>query len=225
MHFVESHNASILTNLVNLQKSMIHSSLQIEKSGNDAMFSNYVIVGGHLVRCKQTGAGNTMQANILVTSSLHFFRLILFCQWVWKAVTADLMVLCFLFCLLSIAQNNMCRKKLMAKSFSNRLLGAWLLFQGFLFFPVGLPVFFVGGPAWAMDWCPMPNDVLNEYVAISCYRDMDQCQFYDEVEPYPGLIQIWDLSNIQNRYSKCMYLSCDVFVKIINVLSSNYSRK
>ncbi|XP_033100681.1 uncharacterized protein LOC117104116 isoform X2 [Anneissia japonica] len=52
---------------------------------------------------------------------------------------------------------------------------------------------FVGGPVWAMAWCPTPvsSHSANQYAAISCHQTFDSVHKCCTRYVYPGAIQIW----------------------------------
>ncbi|NXQ48118.1 TF3C2 factor, partial [Catharus fuscescens] len=54
--------------------------------------------------------------------------------------------------------------------------------------------FFVGGPVWAMEWCPTPEgSAAPQYVAVSCHRSMEETHSVAGLHSGPALLQIWDL--------------------------------
>nr|XP_056709397.1 general transcription factor 3C polypeptide 2 [Euleptes europaea] len=58
--------------------------------------------------------------------------------------------------------------------------------------------FFVGGPIWAMEWCPTPEgSVASQYVAISCNQGMDDRHSLVGIHTGPALLQLWELGPIQ----------------------------
>ncbi|XP_031437212.1 general transcription factor 3C polypeptide 2 isoform X2 [Clupea harengus] len=60
--------------------------------------------------------------------------------------------------------------------------------------------FFVGGPVWAMEWCPCPDGSTgSQYVAMYCNRDMDSRHKVKSLHTGPGLLQIWDLGDLNYR--------------------------
>ncbi|NWH71626.1 TF3C2 factor, partial [Piaya cayana] len=58
--------------------------------------------------------------------------------------------------------------------------------------------FFVGGPVWAMEWCPSPEgSVAAQYVAIYCHRSMEETHSVAGLHCGPALLQLWDLGSLQ----------------------------
>ncbi|CAN2391372.1 transcription by RNA polymerase III, partial [Pristimantis euphronides] len=54
--------------------------------------------------------------------------------------------------------------------------------------------FFVGGPVWALDWCPtICGSASCQYVALYCHRGMDDRHRLDVVHTGPALLQLWRL--------------------------------
>ncbi|XP_029532536.1 general transcription factor 3C polypeptide 2 isoform X1 [Oncorhynchus nerka] len=63
-------------------------------------------------------------------------------------------------------------------------------------------LFYTGGPVWAMDWCPSPDGApASQYAAIYCHRNLDDQHRMNELYTKPGLIQIWDLGQLQYNTS------------------------
>ncbi|XP_057678778.1 general transcription factor 3C polypeptide 2 [Corythoichthys intestinalis] len=57
---------------------------------------------------------------------------------------------------------------------------------------------YTGGPVWAMEWCPMPdNAVASQYLAIACHRNMDDQHFYHETYSGPALVQLWEVGTLE----------------------------
>ncbi|XP_029902818.1 general transcription factor 3C polypeptide 2 isoform X2 [Myripristis murdjan] len=57
---------------------------------------------------------------------------------------------------------------------------------------------YAGGPVWAMEWCPSPDDATaKQYVALACHRGMDDQHFANKKYTEPGLIQLWDLGKLE----------------------------
>ncbi|XP_076011034.1 general transcription factor 3C polypeptide 2 [Genypterus blacodes] len=55
-----------------------------------------------------------------------------------------------------------------------------------------------GGPMWAMEWCPTPDGATTtQYIALACHQGMDDQHFIKEMYTEPGLIQLWDVGNLQ----------------------------
>ncbi|XP_074847689.1 general transcription factor 3C polypeptide 2 isoform X2 [Carettochelys insculpta] len=58
--------------------------------------------------------------------------------------------------------------------------------------------FFVGGPVWAMEWCPCPEgSAAPQYVALYCNKDMDEKHSLSELHTGPALLQLWALGTLQ----------------------------
>lgn len=58
--------------------------------------------------------------------------------------------------------------------------------------------FFVGGPVWAMDWCPTPEgSAAPQYVAVSCHRSMEETHSVSGLHSGPALLQLWSLGVLQ----------------------------
>ncbi|KAJ8009120.1 hypothetical protein DPEC_G00085560 [Dallia pectoralis] len=63
-------------------------------------------------------------------------------------------------------------------------------------------MFYTGGPVWAMDWCPTPDGArANQYAAIYSHKDLDHQHKINRLYTEPGLIQIWDLGQLQYNTS------------------------
>ncbi|XP_062324167.1 general transcription factor 3C polypeptide 2 isoform X1 [Osmerus eperlanus] len=55
-------------------------------------------------------------------------------------------------------------------------------------------LFYVGGPVWALDWCPTPEGAqARQYAALYCHGDQDEQHRFNQTHAQPGLIQLWDL--------------------------------
>ncbi len=60
----------------------------------------------------------------------------------------------------------------------------------------------VGGPVWAMAWCPTPlGESAQQYIAVYCHRSVAQCHRLGKPDSQPSLIQIWDCG-ITNEHGK-----------------------
>ncbi|NXC24459.1 TF3C2 factor, partial [Campylorhamphus procurvoides] len=58
--------------------------------------------------------------------------------------------------------------------------------------------FFVGGPVWAMEWCPTPEgSAAPQYVAVSCHRSMEETHSMAGLHTGPALLQLWGLGTLQ----------------------------
>ncbi|XP_047674883.1 general transcription factor 3C polypeptide 2 isoform X1 [Tachysurus fulvidraco] len=59
-------------------------------------------------------------------------------------------------------------------------------------------LFFVGGPVWAMEWCPVPEGAAHkQYVALYCNRNMDDRHKVNKLHTEHALLQLWDLGKLQ----------------------------
>ncbi|XP_061481968.1 general transcription factor 3C polypeptide 2 isoform X3 [Rhineura floridana] len=58
--------------------------------------------------------------------------------------------------------------------------------------------FFVGGPVWAMEWCPTPEGaVASQYLAVYCNPGMDDRHSLVGTHTGPALLQLWECGPIQ----------------------------
>ncbi|XP_071598490.1 general transcription factor 3C polypeptide 2 isoform X2 [Heliangelus exortis] len=58
--------------------------------------------------------------------------------------------------------------------------------------------FFVGGPVWAMEWCPSPEgSAAPQYVALYCHRSMEETHGAAGLHRGPALLQLWGLGSLQ----------------------------
>ncbi|NXX76021.1 TF3C2 factor, partial [Urocolius indicus] len=58
--------------------------------------------------------------------------------------------------------------------------------------------FFVGGPVWAMEWCPCPEgSAAAQYVALYCHRSMEETHSMTGLHGGPALLQLWGLGTLQ----------------------------
>lgn len=58
--------------------------------------------------------------------------------------------------------------------------------------------FFVGGPIWAMEWCPTPEGAsAAQYVALYCHRTMEETHSVVGLHQGPALLQLWGLGTLQ----------------------------
>ncbi|XP_061668859.1 general transcription factor 3C polypeptide 2 isoform X2 [Syngnathoides biaculeatus] len=56
---------------------------------------------------------------------------------------------------------------------------------------------YTGGPVWAMEWCPTPdNAVASQYLALACRRDMQEEHYFHKTYSGPGLVQLWDVGTL-----------------------------
>ncbi|XP_060948064.1 general transcription factor 3C polypeptide 2 [Limanda limanda] len=59
-----------------------------------------------------------------------------------------------------------------------------------------------GGPVWAMEWCPTPDGApATQYLAVACHRGMDDQHYVNKTYTGPGLIQLWDMGNMEYNSS------------------------
>ncbi|XP_060770165.1 general transcription factor 3C polypeptide 2 isoform X2 [Neoarius graeffei] len=59
-------------------------------------------------------------------------------------------------------------------------------------------LFFVGGPVWAMEWCPIPEGAEHiQYAAVYCNRNMDDRHKMNKLHTEQVLLQLWDLGKLQ----------------------------
>lgn len=60
--------------------------------------------------------------------------------------------------------------------------------------------FFVGGPVWAMEWCPSPEgSAASQYVALYCHRGMEETHSVAGLHGGPALLQLWGLGTLQQE--------------------------
>uniref|UniRef100_A0A8D2IZ52 General transcription factor 3C polypeptide 2 n=1 Tax=Varanus komodoensis TaxID=61221 RepID=A0A8D2IZ52_VARKO len=58
--------------------------------------------------------------------------------------------------------------------------------------------FFVGGPVWAVEWCPTPEgSQAAQHVAVSCNPSMDERHTLVGIHKGPALLQLWELGPLQ----------------------------
>ncbi|XP_036437078.1 general transcription factor 3C polypeptide 2 [Colossoma macropomum] len=59
-------------------------------------------------------------------------------------------------------------------------------------------LFFVGGPVWAMEWCPLPEGAAEtQYAALYCNRSVDDRHKANVLCTEQTLLQLWDLGKLQ----------------------------
>lgn len=63
---------------------------------------------------------------------------------------------------------------------------------------LGIYWLFTGGPNWAMSWCPVPENVKTQYLAISCHPKPDLEHKEMEIYKYPSLVQLWIFNSLDN---------------------------
>uniref|UniRef100_A0A8B9EBN1 General transcription factor 3C polypeptide 2 n=1 Tax=Anser cygnoides TaxID=8845 RepID=A0A8B9EBN1_ANSCY len=62
--------------------------------------------------------------------------------------------------------------------------------------------FFVGGPVWAMEWCPTPEgSAATQYVCLYCHKSMDETHSVAGLHRGPALLQLWSLGTLQQEGS------------------------
>lgn len=60
--------------------------------------------------------------------------------------------------------------------------------------------FFVGGPVWAMEWCPTPEgSAAPQYVCLYCHKSMDETHSVAGLHRGPALLQLWSLGTLQQE--------------------------
>ncbi|NWX76279.1 TF3C2 factor, partial [Alca torda] len=60
--------------------------------------------------------------------------------------------------------------------------------------------FFVGGPVWAMEWCPSPEgSAADQYVAVYCHGSMEETHSVAGLHGGPALLQLWGLGTLQQE--------------------------
>ncbi|KAM6085730.1 general transcription factor 3C polypeptide 2 isoform 1-T1 [Theristicus caerulescens] len=60
--------------------------------------------------------------------------------------------------------------------------------------------FFVGGPVWAMEWCPSPEgSAAPQYVALYCHGSMEETHSVAGLHGGPALLQLWGLGTLQHE--------------------------
>lgn len=60
--------------------------------------------------------------------------------------------------------------------------------------------FFVGGPVWAMEWCPSPEgSAAAQYVAVYCHGSMEETHSVAGLHGGPALLQLWGLGALQQE--------------------------
>uniref|UniRef100_A0A8C5CFY7 General transcription factor IIIC, polypeptide 2, beta n=1 Tax=Gadus morhua TaxID=8049 RepID=A0A8C5CFY7_GADMO len=59
---------------------------------------------------------------------------------------------------------------------------------------------FVGGPVWALEWCPLPDGATaHQYLALACHQGMDQQHVFNQMYAGAGLVQLWDMGGLDYR--------------------------
>uniref|UniRef100_A0A8C3I358 General transcription factor 3C polypeptide 2 n=1 Tax=Chrysemys picta bellii TaxID=8478 RepID=A0A8C3I358_CHRPI len=70
--------------------------------------------------------------------------------------------------------------------------------------------FFVGGPVWAMEWCPCPEgSAAPQYVALYCNKGMDEKHSLAELHTGPALLQLWALGILQPEAGLAYAIAAD----------------
>ncbi|NWX17245.1 TF3C2 factor, partial [Aegotheles bennettii] len=60
--------------------------------------------------------------------------------------------------------------------------------------------FFVGGPVWALEWCPSPEgSVAPQYLAVYCHGSMEATHSAAGLHGGPALLQLWGLGTLQQE--------------------------
>lgn len=62
----------------------------------------------------------------------------------------------------------------------------------------GTKLMFVGGPVWALSWCPMPLEETRQFLAVACHPEMNMIHAQGSTHAYNSLIQIWDCGKLDN---------------------------
>ncbi|XP_051265270.1 general transcription factor 3C polypeptide 2 [Dicentrarchus labrax] len=63
-------------------------------------------------------------------------------------------------------------------------------------------VLYAGGPVWAMEWCPTPDGAAaSQYIALACHRGMDDQHYVNKTYTGPGLVQLWDVGELEYNSS------------------------
>nr|XP_022326317.1 uncharacterized protein LOC111126165 [Crassostrea virginica]XP_022326325.1 uncharacterized protein LOC111126165 [Crassostrea virginica]XP_022326335.1 uncharacterized protein LOC111126165 [Crassostrea virginica] len=58
---------------------------------------------------------------------------------------------------------------------------------------------FVGGPVWGLAWCPMPHNIISDqFLAISCHREMDEKHETKVLYTGNGSIQLWNVGKLNS---------------------------
>ncbi|EDO32238.1 predicted protein [Nematostella vectensis] len=58
--------------------------------------------------------------------------------------------------------------------------------------------FYVGGPVWAMSWCPVPDkcNTADQYLLIAAHRSHDKDHKLNELYREKGLLQLWNMGKL-----------------------------
>ncbi|NXJ86080.1 TF3C2 factor, partial [Trogon melanurus] len=60
--------------------------------------------------------------------------------------------------------------------------------------------FFVGGPVWAMEWCPSPEgSAAPQYVALYCHSHMEETHSMAGLHVGPTMLQLWGLGVLRHE--------------------------
>ncbi|VVC33262.1 Hypothetical protein CINCED_3A011483 [Cinara cedri] len=62
----------------------------------------------------------------------------------------------------------------------------------------GMYWLFTGGPNWAISWCPVPEDVKIQYLAIACHPKPDLVHKEMDSYKYPSILQLWTFNSLNN---------------------------
>nr|XP_008122480.1 PREDICTED: general transcription factor 3C polypeptide 2 [Anolis carolinensis] len=58
--------------------------------------------------------------------------------------------------------------------------------------------FFVGGPVWALEWCPTPEGALaSQHLALYCHPGMEDQHHLSGTHLGPALLQLWEVGALQ----------------------------
>lgn len=57
---------------------------------------------------------------------------------------------------------------------------------------------FTGGPNWAMAWCPVPEEIQIQYLAIACHPKPDLEHKEMDSYKYPSIVQLWTFNSLNN---------------------------
>lgn len=62
--------------------------------------------------------------------------------------------------------------------------------------------FFVGGPVWATDWCPLPIDSkdCDQYLAVASNMNPEISHTFNDTDIESGLIQIWNVGKLGKKF-------------------------
>ncbi|XP_061182837.1 general transcription factor 3C polypeptide 2-like [Saccostrea echinata] len=70
-------------------------------------------------------------------------------------------------------------------------------------FRTGTYNLFAGGPVWGLAWCPVPHNVkCDQYLAVSCHREMVECHETKSLYFGKGAIQLWNIGELNSLHPK-----------------------